>query len=362
MGGADPPTVLTHRLRPLVALLLIVALPAVGLFFTTALRGDQPELIEHLDAAPPGIDLGDKPSVTELVDEVLLDRYPGAGGARGAADEPVAAHDDAPRTAAAPTPPGKPGLGGLKRHVAPSCSGNGKDGNRVQVIYAVEKGKTDRYKKLLPALRSYVADVDDTFAMSSKKTRGNLRVRWVHTKCTPVIAHEVLPAGSLRKGFKPTVDALKKRGYTSKARKYLVFADDTKLCGVGQLYNDAAKKGNYNDGRVAMFARVDSGCWAFKKGWHSTAAHEVMHMLGGVQHNAPHSTPAGHCRDERDAMCYDDDGRGKVTMKHVCRKSAGEEALFDCRNDDYFHTAPKAGSYLARYWNTAKSSFLDKVR
>jgi hypothetical protein len=350
----------THRLLPKLALLLITALPAVALFSATALRAQHPELVEHLDAAPPGVDVRETPSVADLLDEVRLDRYPGASSAKSADPEP-AEYGDGPMTAAAPTPRGKPGVSGLKRHVAPSCSGTGKDGNRVQVIYAVEKGKPDRYKKLLPALRSYVADVDDTFAMSAKKTRGNLRVRWVHKKCVPVIAREVLPAGSLRKGFKSTVQALKAKGYNSKTRKYLVFADDTKLCGVGQMYNDSSRTNNYNDGRVAMFARVDRGCWAFKKGWHSTAAHEVMHMLGGVQNNAPNGTPGGHCRDERDAMCYDD-GVGKRAMKKVCQKSSGDEALFDCRNNDYFHTAPKAGSYLAKHWNPARSSFLDKVR
>jgi hypothetical protein len=139
-------------------------------------------------------------------------------------------------------------LPGLTAHVRPSCTGTGTDGNRVQVIYAVEQGKTNRYKNLLPLLRSWVADVDDTFALSSQKTGGGLRVRWVHNKCLPVIAAEVLPAGALRNGFSATVSALKARGYTDKARKYLVLADGTTMCGVGQMYNDSSRT-NANDGR-----------------------------------------------------------------------------------------------------------------
>jgi hypothetical protein len=82
-----------------------------------------------------------------------------------------------------------------------------------------------------------------------------------------------------------------------------------------------------------------------------------MHMLGGVQNNAPHSTQAGHCNDERDVMCYSDGGPA-ASMQAVCADLAD---LFDCRNDDYFNTHPAAGSYLDRNWNTADSSFLDDV-
>jgi hypothetical protein len=103
---------------------------------------------------------------------------------------------------------------------------------------------------------------------------------------------------------------------------------------------------------------VDSPCWTFPSYWHSTAAHEIMHTLGGVQDDAAHSTGAGHCTDETDAMCYDDDKTGPVTMQSVC---TGSEGLFDCNDDDYLNSAPAAGSYLATHWNPADSSFLDDV-
>src|SRR5690606_35744883 len=38
----------------------------------------------------------------------------------------------------------------------------------------------------------------------------------------------------------------------------------------------------------------------------STALHEIMHMLGAVQPDAPNSTTAGHCTDTVDLLCYDD--------------------------------------------------------
>jgi hypothetical protein len=370
--------VLTNRLRPTVALLLL-PLPALGTVVANVALGDSPPAVQsHLDEPPPGVDIHRPLSIDDLRKKVRLDRYPGRPDATRRLVEDrraqtTVSNDDEQVTvpgeelvdgagelllevADGPVPSGDPGLPGLKAHVRPSCTGTGTDGNRVQVIYAVEKGKTNRYNDLLPLLRSWVADVDDTFALSSQKTGGGLRVRWVHNKCVPVIPAEVLPAGALTNGFSATVKELKARGYTSKTRKYLVFADDARMCGVGHMYNDSSKTGNYNDGRVAMFSRVDSGCWSFPDYWHSTAAHELMHNIGGVQNDAPSSTKAGHCNDEQEAMCYDDGGSA-ANIKQVCK----HEGLFDCRNDDYFHTAPPAGSYLATRWNPADSSFLDKV-
>jgi hypothetical protein len=373
--------VLTHRLRPTLALLLL-PVPAAALVVTNIAldRTAPPAVHAHLDEAPPGVDIHRPLSIAELRGKVRLDRYPGRPEVTSrllaerraqttVADEQEQEQVSVPgeqvsdgdgeqlvEVADGPVPPGDPGLPGLTAHVRPSCTGTGTDGNRVQVIYAVEKGKTNRYQDLLPLLRSWVADVDDTFALSSQKTGGGLRVRWVHDNCVPVINAEVVPAGALTNGFSATVKELKARGYTSKARKYLVFADDAKLCGVGHMYSDSNKTSNLNDGVYPMFSRVDSGCWSFPDYWHSTAAHELMHNIGGVQDDAPNSTKAGHCNDEDDAMCYDDGGSAS-TMKQVCR----DEGLFDCRNDDYFHAAPPAGSYLATRWNPADSSFLDRV-
>jgi hypothetical protein len=308
------------------ALAALVAVPAL------AGGSDAPPFVAHHDAAAPGVVLGTVPSLEAL----------------------------------SVVPAGVPGLGSLRSHVRPSCSGTGTDGNRIQVIYAVEAGKKDRYSALLPRIRSWVADVDDTFAASSAKTAragkpDSRRVRWVHRKadggCVPTVKHEVLSAGSLKGGFKSTVSALKARGYDQASRKYLVFADTAELCGIGGMWIDSDKKDNANDGDYPSYARVDSPCWTFRAGWHSVPAHEVMHMLGGVQDDAPHSTGAGHCVDETDAMCYDDGG----TVGSLLNTCSGREGLFDCRNDDYFNVNPAAGSYLAKNWNPADSSFLDRV-
>ncbi len=104
--------------------------------------------------------------------------------------------------------------------------------------------------------------------------------------------------------------------------------------------------------------RIDSGCWGLGSRGQSVEAHELMHSLGAVLPTAPNGTPAGHCDDDSDRMCYAD-GTPLLTLRSVC--PTANEGLFDCGHDDYFHTAPRRGSYLATHWNAAASSFLSSA-
>jgi hypothetical protein len=251
--------------------------------------------------------------------------------------------------------PGGSSRTGLRAHVTPSCSGTGTDGNRVQVLYVHQVGGPSRYARVLPVLRNEVANVDDVFAVSARQTGGQRRVRWVHDAgCRPVIKDVTLPRGALGSDFWGTIAALKKLGYADPHRKYLMFADSDRLCGIGTFYDDDRTSGNANDGTNAAYSRVDSTCWSAS---HSVAAHELTHNLGGVQPHAPHATRYGHCSDESDLMCYDD-GSG-TPMRAVCPST--QEQLLDCGHEDYFNTRPAPGSFLARHWNIARSSFLDAV-
>ena len=301
----------------------------------------------HVDPAPPGVDVKHRLRTDELLARAAARRALKSG------------RHDALTTAAATgtTPAGVSALPGLTAHVEPSCTGNGSDGNRVQVLYVVEADDPDRFTSVLPILRDEIANVDDTFALSAAKDGGALRVRWVHdpATCQPLVKSVRVKNGELA-SFGTMITAVQKAGYTATNRKYLMFADAAVLCGVGHLILDDSRTGNANDGGSAMYARVDTGCWQAGGGG-SIAAHELMHNLGGVQGSAGHSTPYGHCDDDRDLMCYAD-GPG-VTMLQVC--PAADEPLFDCKQDDYFATNPAPGSYLASRWNTARSSFLDNV-
>ena len=296
----------------------------------------------HADPMPTGVDLADPTDTASL-----LERAGVVQAGLAAADQPV--------TTGASAPIGTPGIATLGSHVAPSCTGDGADGKRVQVLYAHEQSTPSRYGDVLPLLRNEVANVDDVFAVSSEQTGGGRRVRWVHdADCLPVVVDVTVPDGALGPDFWATIDALKTQGYNDPNRKYMVFADANQFCGIGTLYNDLRRTDNYNDGFAASFARVDANCWSAAS---SVPAHELTHTIGGVQQGAPHATPYGHCSDDADIMCYDD-GSG-IPVEQVC--AAAQEDLLDCNHDDYFSTAPAPGTFLADNWNTASSSFLDVV-
>jgi hypothetical protein len=219
-------------------------------------------------------------------------------------------------------------------------------------MYVREATTPSRYASVLPLLLNEVANVDDVFAVSAARTGGVRRVRWVHDgACNPVLPEVVVPAGALST-FGATIQALQAQGYRDPSRKYLMFADANALCGIGTLYTDSRPTGNSNDLRTS-YARVDARCWS---GSTSVAAHELTHNLGGVLPGAPHVTAGSHCWDQYDLMCYDD-GSG-ASMQTLC-PDRQQGQLLDCGNDDYFSTAPAAGSWLATSWNTASSSFLD---
>lgn len=310
----------------------------------------------HVDPAPEGAVLRGQVSTSALVDRAAVERHPARfdRGVRPLSLRASGAGD------VLTTPVGRPGLRGLVDHVAPSCTGTGTDGNRVQVLYAVEAGHPDRFDELHQALLSYVADVDDTFALSSRES--GRRVRWVTDgSCVPLVERVVVPSGTLaRPDMVRLKMALRPLGFTNPDRKYLVFADAAELCGIADVYlDDRRSAANRNNGGVPMYARIDTPCWAVPPAGHSTPAHELMHTLGAVQPSAPNGTAFGHCTDERDAMCYAD-GDGQRVRK-VCTQP-DDEQLFDCNRDDYFDPHPHPTStYLRTHWNTASSSFLDRI-
>ena len=103
------------------------------------------------------------------------------------------------------------------------------------------------------------------------------------------------------------------------------------------------------------------------------ALHEASHNLGAVQQSAPNSSgtngigsPAGHCNDQYDLMCYEDGGSGVLFVDSNCDGDASLPAdpygpdfqAWDCNKDDYFAVNPPGGSYLDTHWNLANSVFL----
>ena len=233
------------------------------------------------------------------------------------------------------------------------CYGDGQSGNRVEAVYAYPSGSTDRYSQAVASIATWAAAADQVFANSAAETGGVRHIRFVtDASCNLVIDHVAIPASSVS-DFAQSESALAQLGLNRTDRKYLVWMDANVYCGIADVMrDDSAAQTNASNGGRAEYARVDNGCWGVAG--QSVEAHELMHTLGGVQVSAPHATPAYHCYDESDRMCYAD-GSG-VAMQQVCATS--HENLFDCNHNDYFSTAPVAGTYLATHWNTANSTFL----
>jgi hypothetical protein len=240
------------------------------------------------------------------------------------------------------------------------CYGNGQDGNRVEALYAFPAGGPDRFRELVPSIRQWAAETDAVFQSSAAQTGGTRRIRFVtDPNCDLVVTRVALSANG-DNSLDTTIAELAARGYNRSDRKYLVWMDSTVYCGIATYYADSRKTAdNLNNGRSGIpgsVARIDSGCWGLGSRGQSVEAHELMHTLGAVIPTAPNSTVNGHCDDDDDRMCYSD-GSPLLVLQDICPSQ--QEALFDCRHDDYFHTAPPAGSYLASNWNAANSSFLE---
>jgi hypothetical protein len=237
------------------------------------------------------------------------------------------------------------------------CLADGLLGSRVQAIYAVADDRTDRSATVVPAIRAtYAPRVDWQFNQSAAETGGEAHVRFVTEPVAGGDCQLSVPVVHLTASgddsFSNTITELKAQGYNRPDRKYLVWTDANVLCGVGSVYSDTRPGlNNINNGFAPMFARVDSACWDYAEG------HELMHTFGSVQSGAPHATSNGHCWDENDEMCYDDDGSGPATMQTLCSGRNG--SLFDCNHDDYFYAGvPPVTNWLATHWNTFNSSWI----
>lgn len=235
-----------------------------------------------------------------------------------------------------------------------ACTGDGVTGPRVQALYVRAKDVPDRFAAVRDSLGSYAGAVDDVFVESAAKTGGTRRVRWLTTAACSLDLRHVVVSAKGDDSLSAMVGELKAQGYGRSDRKYLLWADATRYCGVAQTrYDDRPTPDNASN-RGASYARIDTKCWGLSN---SVEAHELTHMLGGVQLSAPNSNGSGHCTDDSDRMCYAESGA--LPVRTVCE--AGHERLLDCGNDDYFSTRPASGSYLATHWNVADSAFLTSL-
>ncbi|MFI2074248.1 MULTISPECIES: RICIN domain-containing protein [Streptomyces] len=259
-------------------------------------------------------------------------------------------------TAAAKTPPPaapKPDAASGRTAAAGQtvqCDGDGTTGNRVQVVYVHGPGE-DRYAEYLASFRKWAADADTIYFASAQETGGVRHIRFVTgADCAPSVLNVEVPQSALSE-FGATNSALAAKGFDRRDRKYMIFADAKVYCGIGTFNGDERPGADNLSNFGPSYGRTDAGCWNG-----STAAHELGHNLGAVNNSAPNTSRAAHCTDEWDVMCYSD-APYYPAMRTVCPERGHDERL-DCNHDDYYHTNPRQGSYLATHWNVANNQFL----
>jgi hypothetical protein len=271
------------------------------------------------------------------VTPVMCTHGPDAAPAGLSVKRPVPAIDAAPRAAQA----------------LAVCEGDGTSGRRVEVLYI--RGSTSRYAQFLETFRTLAEGVDVIFNESARETNGERHVRYVtetvNGACRPVVRDVQIPDAALHADdWAPLLNAVKAAGYNRTDRKYLEFVDADVFCGIGGFAGDTRKSDANRSNFGPEYARADNGCWSA-----GVAAHELGHTLGAVNNNAPNGSGFAHCTDEWDVMCYKD--HASVTVRTVCTARSHDQRL-DCNHDDYYHTNPAAGSYLATNFNVADNLFL----
>jgi len=231
------------------------------------------------------------------------------------------------------------------------CDGDGETGKRVQIIYAYAPDQGSRVDFVTPLAQHAAISADQMLYKSALYLGGNRHLRFVHDEqCQPTVLDVPLSLTG-DDHFGSTIHELFNLGFNQLDRKYLVFVESWAVCGVSTVVPDDQPGPANGSNRGLNFARVDIPCWDAV-----TVAHEVMHMLGGVQDSAPNASGGHHCTDESDIMCYSDPPN-YPPMRNVCTAYDADKR-FDCNGDDYFNPHPEPGSYLDTHWNTANSQFL----
>jgi hypothetical protein len=252
------------------------------------------------------------------------------------------------------------------------CYGDGVSGMRVQPVYVLPPGVSPVAGRI-DQIKTYAARVETEVSNSAQQTGGERHVRWVTDESCDLQVLQV----TLTTATGPTLSAnanemINSLGHDRSDRIYLMWVEASVVCGIGQVFTvDSPSSFNPNT-YGPRFTRVDLPCFGLAE------THELGHNMGAVQASAPHHTTGGHCTDEYDIMCYDDDGAGPVVMdfsNHTngnCTGTndsggiggnpgtpgSGYNRMYDCNHDDYFHTNPPPGNHLATHWNIANHPVL----
>lgn len=220
----------------------------------------------------------------------------------------------------------------------------GDSGRRIHAIYLRQSDQPDQYDALGPRIRQAMADADAILLQSARREGRSAAFRFAtNQQCQPKIANVVTsrPQGS----FDDAVHAVQDAGYRGRSdRTWLIFSDNTNGCGIATQAADSSPDPARNRNNLTEhYVNVSRSCL---NGY--VVAHELGHVLGAVQLDAPHSTGDGHCSDGYDVLC-----NGSSGSSQACERPA----LFDCNRDDYFAFVPQS-EYLRTHWNTTRSYWI----
>lgn len=258
------------------------------------------------------------------------------------------------------------------------CSTAGGDlsnAPQVRVVYARPTGAANNFAAQANDIQADVAAILNRLATDSASSPRTVRFDLKPCNATELhvdIQDIVLPKTAQQYQDGATYDLLRADLDTATAEavgarvNYLAYVDGVTEPGAsGQadvpLDDTAGRSNGANQGNLfAVLYDPPFGSASADSARRATFLHELAHTLGAVQDSAPNSSGAGHCVDEADIMCYDDDEGGPTQTRLDCPGPAPFtfDELFDCGGDDYWNAAPAAGSYLAANWNTYDSDFL----
>jgi hypothetical protein len=227
------------------------------------------------------------------------------------------------------------------------------DGPRLHVFYLYATGQPNDVDSRSAVIRDAVAQADSVFASSALRTGGvrHLRLRTgadCTLQITPLAVDKADPAANLA--------AIRKAGLLAAGDDALAFVGPTlgSYGGDATFTDDDTPGATNRNNAGGQIATIGFGFW----GDVEAVPLVLSRALGAVQRSAPHASGSGHCTDGVDPLCFDDFTIGQP-LTSTC---PGEgRYLLDCGNDDYFSTAPAAGSWLATHWNVADSVFLASV-
>ncbi|CAN5470557.1 hypothetical protein BH10CHL1_BH10CHL1_36410 [soil metagenome] len=184
----------------------------------------------------------------------------------------------------------EPALGTAEQPLTPGsilCDGDGISGKRVQLMYVRAEDRPDRYAQSLAEIRTRSVETDKIFDVSAQETGGHRHIRFVtDAQCQLDVLNVVIPSAA-DDTFRATILAVNAQGYDSRDRKYIMFVDADVYCGMATVLSDTKPTADNSNNILTGYARMDNTCW---DNW--AVAHELVHLLGGVQFSAP-ILPAG---------------------------------------------------------------------